>query len=222
MAKYFYYFPKVLYSANNKQTGLETVTSIVSRFAFENSLKENSSVFYEYSIKDSDTPEIIASKYYDNPERHWIVLLFNNIIDPQWDWPLEDRSLIKFIDQKYAANAAANVIFKSGYDWAKSVNNIHSYYKIITTTTSGYQGGVTIEKYRVDANTYANNVIMDVGTKPTVSLPDGTTATKVITKETKTFYEYEVEENEKRRKIKLLKRDFIPAIEKEFKDILKK
>lgn len=222
MAKYFNYFPKVLYSSNNKQPGLETVTSIVSRFAFENSLKENSAAFYKYEIKDSDTPEIIASKYYDNSERHWIILLFNNIIDPQWDWPLKDRDLISFVNEKYSANAAANVIFKSGYDWARSINNIHSYYKVIETTTTGFEGRTTIEKYRVDANTYANNITMDVGIKPTVQLPDGTSATKVITKETKTFYEYEVEENEKKRTIKLLKKEFVPTVEKEFKDLFKR
>lgn len=221
MAKYFYYFPKTLYSANNQTPGLETVTNIVSRFAFENSLKENSATFYKYQIKDSDTPEIIASKYYDNPERHWIVLLFNNIIDPQWDWPLQDRNFISFVNEKYSANAAANVIFKSGYDWARSINNIHSYYKVITTTTTGINGTVTVEKFRVDANTYANNILMDVGTQPTVSLPDGTAVTKVITKETKTFFEHELEENENKRSIKLLKKEFVFAVEKEFKKIFK-
>lgn len=221
MARFFNYFPKTLYSANNVTTGLDTVTNIIARFAFEETLKQNSSAFYKYEIQEGDTPEIIASKYYDNPERHWIVLLFNDIIDPQWDWPLEGRNLIEFIDEKYAANAAANVIFRSGYDWARSINNIHSYYKVITTTTTGIDGTITVEKFRVDANTYANNVIMDIGTKPTVTLADGTSATKVITKETKTFYDYEVEENEKKRTIKLIKREFVPQVEKEFKKIIK-
>lgn len=222
MSRYFNYFPKTLYTANNKTTGLDTVTNILARFAFESTLKENSSAFYKYDIQDSDTPETIAFKYYDNAERHWIVLLFNNIIDPQWDWPLQDRNLINFVNEKYAANAAANVVFKSGFDWAKSINNIHSYYKVVTTTTSGVNGTVTVEKFAVDANSYANNVVMDIGTKPTVSLADGTTATQVITKETKTYYQYEVEENEKKRSIKLLKKEFVPQVEKEFKKLVKR
>jgi len=221
MSRYFNYFPKTVYTSNNKTTGLDTVTNIIARFAFERTLKENSAAFYKYNIQETDTPEIIASKYYDNPERHWIILMFNEIIDAQWDWPLEGRNFIEFVNEKYAANAAANVIFKSGYDWAKSINNIHSYYKVISTTTSGIDGKVTIEKFRVDANTYANNIIMDVGTKPTVTLADGTTASKVITKETKTYLQFETEENEKKRQIILLKREFVPQVEKEFKKIVK-
>jgi hypothetical protein len=162
MSRYFNYFPKTVYTSNNKTTGLDTVTNIIARFAFERTLKENSAAFYKYNIQETDTPEIIASKYYDNPERHWIILMFNEIIDAQWDWPLEGRNFIEFVNEKYAANAAANVIFKSGYDWAKSINNIHSYYKVISTTTSGIDGKVTIEKFRVDANTYANKVTITI------------------------------------------------------------
>jgi len=33
----------------------------------------------------NDTPEIVAEKFYGNSYRYWIVLLSNNIIDPQWD-----------------------------------------------------------------------------------------------------------------------------------------
>ena len=222
MSKYFNYFPKTVYSANNKTTGLDTVTNIIARFNFEQSLKENASTFYKYDIQDSDTPEIIAYKYYGSAEKHWIILLFNNIIDPQWDWPLQDRNFISFVNEKYSANAAANVVFKSGFDWAKSINNIHSYYKVITTTTTGIDGKITVDNLRVDANTYANNILMNIGTKPTVLLADGTTATTVITKKTKTFYEYEVEKNEEKRTIIILKKDFIPLVEKEFKKVVKR
>ena len=78
MAKYFNFFPKTLYTSSTTSTGLDTVTNIISRFSFESSLKENTSAFYKYDIQESDTPEIIADKYYDNVERHWIVLLFTS------------------------------------------------------------------------------------------------------------------------------------------------
>jgi nucleoid-associated protein YgaU len=100
MAKYFNYFPKTLYTANNSSAGLDTVTNIIARFGFEQSLKNNSSAFYKYQIQESDTPEIIAHKYYGNAEKHWIVLLFNDIIDPQFDWPLKYDVLIDFVDAK--------------------------------------------------------------------------------------------------------------------------
>lgn len=220
MAKYFNYFPKTLYSSNNEVSSLDTVTNIISRFSFEKELKENSSVFYEYDVKDGDTPEIIATKFYDNPERHWIVLLFNDIIDPQFGWPFDYRTLNDYVDEKYSASQYADTANTSisGLSWAKNVNNVQSYYKIITETTSTK---IDVRKYKVDANTYANNTLMQNGTNQNYLLPDNTSVNVVITKETKSYYDYELEENEKKRKIRLLKPEFVPVVEKEFKKVIK-
>lgn len=215
MAKLFNYYPKTYYTSNTKASGLDTVTNIISRFGFEKELKENSSAFYKYQIKDADTPEIIASKFYDNPERHWIVLLFNDIIDPQFDWPLENNTLIEFIDTKYTANGAANTTPVSGIQWAQSTNNTKAYYKIITRTAS--DGTEIEEKFQVDANTYANVA----ASSTSYTLNNGASVTERITKEKQTYYDYEVEVNEAKREIKLLKKEFIPEVEKEFKRVIK-
>jgi hypothetical protein len=215
MAKYFNYFSKTFYTSDDDSPGLDTVTNIISRFAFENSLKENSAAFYPYNIQESDTPEIIARKFYDNSERHWIVLLFNNIIDPQWDWPLKEKTLIDYIDSKYSANGAANTTVQTGIAWAMSTNNVQSYFKIITRTS--FDGTETIEKLSVDANTYAN-VTPSLNS---YTLQDGTSITQTVTKETQSYYQYEVDLNEAKRTIKLIKPEFVPAIEKEFKKVIK-
>lgn len=215
MAKYFNYFPKTFYSSNNSTTGLDTVTNIISRFTFEQTLKDNSSAFYKYSVQDSDTPEIIAYKYYGSSERHWVVLLFNDIIDPQFDWPLKYDTFINFVDEKYTANGAANTTVQSGLAWAMSVNNVQAYYKIVTKTD--IDNISLVEKIQVDANVYANVA----STTQVFTLADGATITQVITKEKKTHYDYEMEENESKREIRLIKNEFIPQIEKEFKKVIK-
>ena len=215
MAKYFNYFPKTFYSNDNASTGLDSVTNIIARFGFEQSLKNNSSAFYKYQIQESDTPEIIAHKYYGSAEKHWIVLLFNDIIDPQFDWPLKYDVLIDFVDAKYTANGAANTTVQTGLAWAMNINNVHSYYKIIKRTSA--DGTVIEEKLQVDANTYAN-----VGaTSSSITLQSGNIITQAVTKEKKTYYEYEQEENESKRDIILLKPEFVPQIEKEFKKVIK-
>ena len=216
MAKYFNYFPKTFYTSNNKTTGVDTVTNIIARFGFEQKLKENSLVFYEYNIQESDTPEIIASKYYDNPERHWIVLLFNDIIDPQYDWPLQYGPFIEYVDNKYSANNYADTANTSvtGLAWSQNINNIKSYFKVITTTSSTSD---LIEKLEIDSNTYANVA----ATTNSYTLQDGSAVTVKVTKETQTYYDYEIEENEKKRTIKLLKKEFVPEVEKEFKKIIR-
>lgn len=220
MAKYFNYFPKTVYSTDTKSNALDTVTNLIARFSFEQKLKENSSVFYFYDIKDGDTPEIIARKFYENIERHWIVLLFNDIVDPQFDWPLESRTLNEYIDRKYSSPEYADTANTSvsGLSWAKSLSNVHSYYKVITETTFDK---TTVQKLQVDDLTYANNTLMQNGTNQNYLLGDNTSVNIKITKETKTYFDYELEENEKKRKIKLLKPEFVSAVEKEFKRVVK-
>jgi hypothetical protein len=207
MSRYFNYFPKTLYSSNNATSSLDTITNITARFGFEASLKENSNAFYPYSIKDSDTPEIIASKFYNNPERHWIVLMFNDIIDPQYDWPMENRTLMQYIDKKYSANG--------GLSWAMNTAHVKSYYKTITRIS--FDGTQIVEKIELDSAAYANTA----ATTENIVLQDGSTITQIVTKSTQTYYDYEIDLNEQKRNIKLVKADFVPQIEKEFKKIIK-
>jgi len=215
MAKYFNYFPKTIYSNSDISTGLDSVTNIIARFGFEQSLKNNSSAFYKYQIQESDTPEIIAYKYYGSAERHWIVLLFNDIVDPQFDWPLKYDTFIEFVSAKYTANGAANTTIQTGLSWAMSPNNIQAYYKVITRTN--IDDIKIIEKLQLDANTYANTAT----TNTIYNLQDGSRITEVVTKETQSYYQYEVAVNDSKRTIKLLKPEFVTAVEKEFKRVIK-
>ena len=202
MSKYFNYFPKTVYFLDNTNNA-DVVTNITSRFGFEKSFKNNTSVYYEYDIQDSDTPEIIASKFYGDSEKHWVVLMINDIVDPQFDWPLDQRTIISYIDEKYLANASVG---QSGTTWAQA--NIHSYYKVETRTTNS-TGTELQSKLEIDANTYANVA----ATTSNLTLDDGNSITITTTKETKSYYDYEVEENEAKRTIKLLKPEFVSSIE---------
>ena len=197
MAKYFNNFPKEYYTLEDRPNGLDIVTNIISRFSLEQSFKENTSIYEKYNVQDSDTPEIIAAKIYDSPERHWIVLAMNDVVDAQWDWPLDYRTLISFIDDKYTANA--NVAAgQTGLVWAQQ--NTQSYYSVEKRTT--VKNGEYLEKkVQVDANTYANVSV----TSSNVTLKDGNQITISVTKESKTYYDYELAENENKRQIKILK-----------------
>ena len=180
MAKYFRHFPKTFYTSNQDSPGLDSVTNIMARFSIEQSLLENTNIFYPYDVQDTDTPEIIADKIYGSSERHWIVLSFNRIIDPQWDWPLSQDNFIKYVNNKYTANAGVG---QTGIQWALDESNIHAYFKTVTRTiTAGASNresrsrSQTIEKLEVDANTYAS-----IGaTTNTYTLKDGNVVTEEV------------------------------------------
>jgi len=216
MANFFNHYPSTYYSNENNPSSLDVVTNIIARFGFQSNIKNNTSSFYKYQIKDSDTPEIIASKIYSDPEKHWIVLLFNNIIDPQYDWPLDQRTLITYINDKYSANGAANTTPQTGITWAQNTNNIKVYYKTTTRLSSKSTKNQIVEKVEIDANTYTNLPV----TTNSYTLQDGTTITETITKTTQTYYDYEVDLNESKRNIKLLKPEYVDSVFEEFKDII--
>ena len=216
MARFFNYFPKTVYTANTNVGGLDTVTNIIARFGFEQRLKTNSAAFYKYSVQDSDTPEIIAHKYYENSERHWIVLSMNDITDPLYQWPLTQRTIIKFINKKYESNVYADTANTgvSGVSWA--TNNIHSYYKVVSKINNTLKLK-TYRKINVDINTYSQIV----ATSNNFTLQDGVNLTIETSKETKTYYDREIELNENRRKIILLKPEFVPEVESEFLRVIR-
>lgn len=208
MSKYFNFFPQTIYTLDSKN--VDVVNNITSRFNFEEKFKINTEVSYEYDVKDSDTPEIIASKYYGDPERHWIVLLFNNMVDPQFDWPMSYSTLIRFMDEKYKDNAAPG---QTGSNWAKS--EINGYYRVEKRTILS-TNTITIDKFQVDANTYAN--ILSSST--TLTLPDSQSIKIDTYKETQSCYDYEMELNDSKRKIKLLKPEFVRNVEQEFRRVI--
>lgn len=218
MAKYFNYFPTTYYTNSDDSTALDTVTNIIARFAFEDTLKENTSIFYPYEVQDGDTPEMIANKFYGSPEKHWIVLLFNNIIDPQYDWPLDQRTLIKHINDKYSANGATHSPYLSGIQWAQDAGNVKAYYKTVTRLSSKPTKNQIVEKIEIDANTHTNLPV----TTTTYTLQDGSRTTETISKTTQTYYDYEVELNDTRRRIRLLKSEYVSesGLINEFKKVI--
>jgi len=210
MANYFSKFPKLFYNFDSYSRS-EYVTNILSRFSFEQKLKQNTSIYYTYDIRDGDTPEIIASKLYDSPERHWIVLLMNDIIDPQYDWPLEYETLNRYIDAKYLENANSTSP-GDGIIWARS--NVKTYYRVERQYVSSDE--VVEKKYEIDEDTF-NNTPISLGNS--ITLESGITVIFDNDKTTQNYYDYELELNESKRKIKLLKREFVSSLEEELEKL---
>ncbi len=55
-----------------------------------------------------------------------------------------------------------------------------------------------------------------VSTSTNYTLSDNTTINISVTKDTLSYYDYEIAENESKRSIKILKPDFVPVVEQEF------
>ena len=100
---YFKDFPRFYYDfkQNDGSTKSSIVTDITRNIRFRRDILSNVTLYDLYDIQDGDTPEIIAEKVYGNPQYHWVIMLLNEKFDYISDFPLDEPSLVKFIDAKY-------------------------------------------------------------------------------------------------------------------------
>ena len=97
---YFASFPKINYDVSgNGYT--ETIRDITIRMKVKIYMRNNISLFDKYNVQDGERPELLAYQLYGDANFHWLILLFNNIVDPYYDWPLSSRDLQTYINSKY-------------------------------------------------------------------------------------------------------------------------
>ena len=97
---YFSKFPAMFYTLDDGNS-TQLVTDIFRRTEFITSAINNIAFYEMYTIMDGETPEIIADKFYGNPQYHWIILMANNIVDPLLEWPMSTLQLNKYVSSKY-------------------------------------------------------------------------------------------------------------------------
>lgn len=117
-------FPKIKYDINRatgKVINHEEVTNIFYRLGIIKKVLNNISSYVYYEIEDKDTPEILAERFYGDAGSAWMILLPNNIMDAQFEWPLDDTSFNQYVANKYGSTEAALI-------------TPHHYEKVITRT----------------------------------------------------------------------------------------
>lgn len=85
--------------------------NVLQRIKMRDILLNNYLIFYTYTVKDGETPEIIADKLYGSSSYHWIVLLANNIVDPMYDWPMSQEDLVASIRKKYDTSTQDGLVY---------------------------------------------------------------------------------------------------------------
>ena len=101
MPKYFSYYPKILYDVEGNGNP-KVITNLLRRVKIKNGLKESASLFDEVEVQNGETPEILADNFYGDQKYYWIILLFNNIKDRFYDWPLAQVQFETYINDKYS------------------------------------------------------------------------------------------------------------------------
>ena len=143
--------------------------------------------FKKYTIKDGERPETLAEKIYGNQFYDWVILLTNNMVNAQYDWPRTNYEIYKIVEEE----------FDDPYSEI-------SHYEI-KETIGHYQAGLHVDKTFYDS-THKLNI------NGSVQIKNGNEIASPIT-----VAEYYQEENEKKREIYLLKSRFLEPFVKDFK-----
>lgn len=263
--QYFLNFPSIGY-------GGYAATNIMARVAFAEKFKADYRLFYDYVVPDSKKAEALAQDLYGDPNYVWVIYLFNDIIDPYYQWPLNNIQFNQLILDKYGSfpNAAQRISYYQnnwfadnrtldlvGYNalpdnhkkyWRPSLlpGNRVSFYKrapndtivqtnqLITGTATGtYSVGDLVTQTNASGEvTYFDGttiIIKNVqGAFNAGSLGLGTLNSIVLTQnvipvDEFVYYiqtsclDYEQQINTDKANIKLLKPDFLPAVEQSLK-----
>jgi len=142
---YFSAFPVTSIVLDGENLEVKQVKNILVRAKFSNYLKQKEGLFAPYRIKENDRPDTLAHNFYGNSNLHWVILLFNEILDPYFDWPLNERALTNYIAEKYSGYAVyTDDIFyyasgsKRSQETLKSepIINGNTTAKVVTSTTT--------------------------------------------------------------------------------------
>jgi len=132
--QYFSMFPTVEYCDNQ-------VVNIMARNKIIDAIKNLTYVYYEYTVKDYERPDILANTYYGNYKHAWLIFYANDIYDPIREWVLSERDFTKYLNYKYREENYSS-IWNSGIDYKDNDTVIYqdAVYICIANHTSAVPG----------------------------------------------------------------------------------
>ena len=195
---YFNYIPDFNYVDRNPNAKLGDqvrVKNLFRRIKLREDIFQDTTVFEKYQIRGDDRPDNIANQFYGRPDYDWIVLVSNNIVNIQTEWPMPQNTFDTFILNKYGTYQNANAV---------------RHYE--TREVKNTQGVVIVPAGQIVDKGYSYTYYEE--------FQQAFVDTGDITVEV-TNYDYETRIEEAKRNISLLKRRYLPVIlddiEKEMK-----
>ena len=104
MSNYFRRLPDLEYISRLKDSGLSdyiVVKNLFKKGILREDIYQNISTFEKYKIIGDERPDNVAKKVYDNSELDWLVLVSNNIINIQTEWPMKQNDFDEHLLLKY-------------------------------------------------------------------------------------------------------------------------
>jgi len=194
MASYFRNVPNWEYvnrlpDSHNSSEYIE-VKNLFKRGKIKDDIFNNVTYFTKYSIKGDDRPDNVAYDIYQDSTLDWIILLSNNIVNIQNEWPLTQESFERYLLNKYGNYQ--NINAPHHYETKEVKNSIGS-----TVLPEGLQ---------VEKNFTFEFLDVNLGTQTEL----GGSANPITTEVTN--YDYEIDLQNEKRQIYVLKQNYLSIV----------
>jgi len=127
MPNYFGYIPDFEYVSRLPDAQISdyiTVKNLFKKGKLREDIFQDLTFFTKYQIQGNDRPDNVAFEVYEDAKLDWIVLLSNNIINIQTEWPLPQQQFDNYLLDKYG-------------DYNTLYNGIHHYETVEIKNSQG-------------------------------------------------------------------------------------
>jgi hypothetical protein len=198
MPTYFRQVPNFEYVSRTADTKniseYRTVKNLFKRGKLSDDIFGDLTFFTKYQIIGDDRPDNVAFEVYGDETLDWLILLSNNILNVQTEWPLTQDSFQNFLINKYGSD--------------EKIFGIHHYETTQVIDSSGVTivpAGLTVDSnYSVE---YYDSNLESYITKTNIVIPV-------------TNYDYESKIENAKRNIFVLKSDYLNLVLNDLDEIM--
>ena len=103
---YFSIVPSIVYDEKPIKYPFSDADRVIAknffrRYKLNDDIFSYAVFFNKYAIKDGERPDSLAKKIYGDPFYDWVILLTNNLVNAQYDWPMSNYDLDKVLEKEY-------------------------------------------------------------------------------------------------------------------------
>ena len=124
---YFRELPNIFYQSQSKDRNSSNdyvlVKNLFRRTKLRDDLQSVVTLFNKYQISPGERPDTIAEYLYGDPGLDWVVMMTANIINIRDQWPLSDKELYEYAENKYG-NKLNDVRFYETTEVKDSLNRL--------------------------------------------------------------------------------------------------
>ena len=169
----------------------------------------------QLTIKDGDRPDTIAEFLYGDPQLDYIVILVAGITNINHEWPLQDYQIYDYALDKYGSETKMNAIkFYETFEIKDNQDRQILPPNLIVDADFKMFGSST------QAGSVRYNLISQAGNRQLDDKNEYTVVTDNIARAV-TNLEFEFRENEKKRRIDVLRNGYVQTFINDIRDIMK-